>query len=142
MDRAEFEALLNRPGKRISEPIALAPDALQPRKLIARGVIRTSDGFEATLHVRFDSRTFSKTINVVVDGVGPICRLDVDGARHRTEGRNHKHDLRSERCPQRNLPEAVARPELSGRSVEDIFSIFCREAGIRNEGLVGLEGSS
>jgi hypothetical protein len=135
MTRAEFQALLRSPGKRISEPVELAPHASQPRKLVAQATIRDVYGREAVMHVTFDTRTLSKTINVVVNGVGPICRLDVDGARHRTEGRNHKHDLRTERCPERNLPEAVACPELSGQSIEDVFIAFCLEAGILNAGL-------
>lgn len=141
MTRAEFEALLKSPGKSIRRPIELAPDPSQPRKLVAQAIINNHDGDEAVIHVRFDTRTLSKTINVVVNGVGPICRLDVDGARHRTEGRHHKHDLRTERCPERNLPEAVAGPELSGRSIEDIFSAFCHDAGIRNAGLITRRGS-
>jgi hypothetical protein len=140
MMRAEFEALLKSAGKTISGPIELSPDPSQPRKLVAQGTISNDDGDEAVIHVRFDTRTLSKTINVVVSGVGPICRLDVDGARHRTEGRHHKHDLRTERCPERNLPEAVARPELSRRSIEDVFSVFCHEAGIRNAGLITRRG--
>lgn len=134
--------LLKSPGKRIIEPVALVPDASQPRKLVAQAMIRAGDGREAIIYIRFDTRTFSKTINVVVSGVGPICRLDVDGARHRTVGRNHKHDLRTVKCPERNLPEAVARPELSGQSIEDVFSAFCREFGIRNAGLLNTLGSS
>ena len=142
MTRTEFEALLRSPGKRISEPVSLVPDASQPRKLVAQAIVRNGDGREAVVHIRFDTRTLSKTINVVVSGVGPICRLDVDGARHRTEGRNHKHDLQTPRCPARNLPEAVARPELSGQSIADVFSAFCRESGIRNAGLINSLGSS
>jgi hypothetical protein len=139
--RAEFEALLKSPGKSISGPIELLPALSQPGKLVAQGTINNNDGDEAVIHVRFDTRTLSKTINVVVNGVGPICRLDVDGARHRTEGRHHKHDLRTERCPERNLPEAVARPELSGLSIEKVFDAFCRDAGIQNTGLITPLGS-
>lgn len=135
MTRDEFEALLSSPGKRIIEPIELVPDPSQPLKLVAQGRIRNDDGIEAVMYVSFDTRTFSKTINVVVNGVGPICRLDVDGARHRTEGRNHKHDLQTEQCPDRNLPKAVARPELSGHSIEEVFNAFCRDAGILNAGI-------
>jgi hypothetical protein len=141
MTRAEFEALLSSAGKTINGPLELLPDVSQPRKFVGQGAIRNVDGHEAIMHVRFDTRTLSKTINVVVNGVGPICRLDVDGVRHRTEGRNHKHDLRTERCPERNLPEAVARPELSGQSIDHVFRTFCREAGIRNSGLITRLGS-
>ena len=142
MTRAEFEVLLRSPGKRISESVSLRPDPSQPQKLVAQAIIRNGDGREAVIHIRFDTRTLSKTINVVVSGVGPICRLDVDGARHRTEGRNHKHDLRTPRCPERNLPEAVARPELSGQSIEDVFNAFCAESGIRNAGVTTRRGQS
>jgi hypothetical protein len=73
MTRDEFEALLSSPGKRIIEPIELVPDPSQPLKLVAQGRIRNDDGIEAVMYVRFDTRTFSKTINVVVNGVGQFA---------------------------------------------------------------------
>lgn len=141
MTRSEFEALRDAPGKRIGERVELVPDESQPHKFVGRATIRASAGQEAVMHLRFDTRTRAKTINVVLDGIGPICRLDVDGARHRDQGRNHKHDLRTPECPERNLPEAVARPELSGQSMEDIFDFFCAEAGIQNAGLITRQAS-
>lgn len=78
------------------------------------------------LNITYNPEVGSKTFNVHVPGVGPICRIDVDGPAHRPAGRSHKHALQSERCPDRNLPDAVTdRPELSGKSVRELFDVFC-----------------
>jgi hypothetical protein len=77
----------------------------------------------------------SKTFNVHVVGVGPICRVDVDGPAHRPAGRSHKRALRSERCPDRNLPDQVHdRPDLSGKNLVELFEIFCQMAHIEHVG--------
>jgi hypothetical protein len=72
---------------------------------------------------------------VHVPGVGPICRLDVDGVAHRPAGRSHKHSLRTERCPGENLPLAPKdRPDLSGLPLRELFVEFCRMARIEHRG--------
>jgi hypothetical protein len=77
----------------------------------------------------------SKTINVHVPGLGPICRLDVDGPAHRPAGRSHKHSLQNERCPDRNLPDGVIdRPDLAGSTLRQVFTEFCRIADIKHLG--------
>lgn len=47
----------------------------------------------------------------------------------------HKHALLTERCPDRNLPDGViARDELAGKTMQEVFAEFCRSASIRFEG--------
>ena len=76
-----------------------------------------------------------QTVNVYVPGIGPICRLDVDGTRHGGAGRSHKHALATERCPDRNLPgNVVSRVDLSGRSIREVFDELCRLGSIHFEG--------
>jgi hypothetical protein len=76
---------------------------------------------------------------VHVSGLGPICRLDVDGAAHRPAGRSHKHSLVTERCPDWNLRDGVEdRPDLAGRPLAEVFAIFCAMAGIVHEGVFDL----
>ncbi len=68
-------------------------------------------------------------------GVGRICRLDVDGTAHRPAGRSHKHSVQSERCSDRNLPDGVIdRADLSGRSLAELFAVFCEMAQITHLG--------
>lgn len=86
------------------------------------------------LSMRYNEIVGSKTINVYVPGIGPICRLDVDGNAHRPAGRSHKHSLQAERCPDRNLPDALDRSDLAGSSLREVFSEFCRMACISHHG--------
>ena len=60
---------------------------------------------------------------------------DLKGKVIRDDVRSHKHALRSERCAERNLPDAVIdRPDVSGRSVRELFDIFCTMGQITHEG--------
>lgn len=135
MDRAEFEHLRGIPGKIIHGDIRLARRA----NLIAR----VADGIQITnpiqvplrMNIAFNPESGAKTINVVVQGLGPICRLDVDGPAHRPAGRSHKHSLQTARCPGRNLPDNVVdRQDLSGKPIEELFLIFCEIAQISHAG--------
>ena len=76
----------------------------------------------------------SKTFNVVFIGLGPICRLDVDGTAHRPAGRSHKHALATPRCPDQNLRQVTDRPDLSGSSLRAVFEAFCAMAQIEHLG--------
>jgi hypothetical protein len=89
-------------------------------------IIENTAGVEARPTISYNPEVGSKTFNVHVPGMGPICRLDVDGPAHRPAGRCHKHSLQTERCPDRNLPDGVwDLPDLSGKSVRELFDIFC-----------------
>jgi hypothetical protein len=127
VERSEFEALRDLPGKRIDSAIRFkSPRNLSPL-LVAESVpILTSSGEQLLLNINYNPIVGSKTFNVVRPGVGPICRLDVDGPPHRPAGRCHKHSLQSPRCPDRNLPDGVVdRPDCSGKSIRDLFAVFC-----------------
>lgn len=87
------------------------------------------------LNIAFNPESGAKTINVSVQGIGAICRLDVDGPAHRPAGRSHKHSLQTPRCPARNLGQNVTdRPELSGKAISELFMIFCELAKIEHRG--------
>lgn len=136
MDRTTFEALRDLPGKVISGDIRFARRAVLAPLLVAEGIrIDNTDGVELVLTVSYNERVGSKTINVHVPGLGPICRLDVDGPAHRPAGRSHKHSLQKERCPDRNLPDGVIdRPDLAGSTLRQVFTEFCRIADIKHLG--------
>jgi len=131
MNRTEFEALRDLPGKRISQDVRFIRRAALRPACEAEVPIENDQGVDLRMSLHFNPETGSKTVNVFVPGTGPICRLDVDGTRHGDAGRSHKHALQTEQCPDRNLPDrVVARADLSGRSMQEVFDDFCRAARI------------
>jgi hypothetical protein len=136
VDRTQFEALRDLPNKRIQQDIRFSRRQATAPAITADGIpIENSDGIDARLNITYNPEVGSKTFNVHVVGVGPICRVDVDGPAHRPAGRSHKHALRNERCPDRNLPDHVHdRPDLSGKNLLELFEIFCQMAHIEHVG--------
>jgi hypothetical protein len=135
MNRTEFEALRDVAGKVVRGDINFKQrDQTRPH-FIADVDIENTAGYALRLMIRYNPEVGSKTFSVDARGVGPICRLDVDGSNHPGAGRQHKHALRTERCPDRNLPDGVEpRPELAGQSVRKCFEEFCRLGLIVHEG--------
>ncbi|MEI8254127.1 MAG: hypothetical protein WCJ30_00475 [Deltaproteobacteria bacterium] len=136
MNRNEFEALRNLPDKLIKGDIRFGKSKQTSPSVIAEMTIETSGGQDLKMQLRYNGDTASKTINVTAVGIGPICRLDVDGTEHPPAGRNHKHSVQTERCPDRNLPDNVTpRADLAGMSFRHVFGDFCLKAGITHEGI-------
>ena len=97
MDRTTFEALRDMPGKEIKADIRFARRAALTPVLVAEGVrIDNAGGVELFLTVTYNPIINSKTVNVHPPGIGPVCRLDVDGAAHRPAGRSHKHSVQTD----------------------------------------------
>ncbi len=137
MDRAQFEALRDIPDKVIRGDIRLAARKQTHPELTAEIIVENSSNTELRMQVKYNPETGCKGFNVVAVGVGPICRLDIDGPVHGDAGRCHKHSLQTERCPDQNLRKNVApRADLSGRSLADLFAIFCEMANIKHEGML------
>lgn len=136
MNRTEFEALRDIPGKRIRQDIRFGKrSALRPALEVDGIEIENESGVELLMNLSFNPETGSKTVNVYVRGKGPICRLDVDGVKHGPAGRSHKHALQTERCPDRNLPDgAISRSDLEGKTMKEVFEEFCRLASIQFQG--------
>lgn len=136
MDRTTFEALRDLSDKAIDADIKFSKRTSLAPLLVAEGIrIENAEGVDLVMSVYFNPEVGSKTINVHVPGVGPVCRLDVDGPAHRPAGRSHKHSLQGERCPDRNLPDGVIdRQDLAGNSVKEVFDEFCRMARIAHTG--------
>lgn len=135
MNRTEFEALRDLPGKRISQDVRLVRRAALRPAMEAEVRIENGQGVDLRMNIHMNPETGSKTVNVYVPGTGPICRADVDGTRHGDAGRSHKHAMATERCPDRNLPDDVAmRADLSGRSMQQVFDDFCARARIEFTG--------
>jgi hypothetical protein len=104
--------------------------------LVADGIrILNSANCELYLNINYNPESGSKTFNVALAGQGPICRLDVDGPPHAPAGRTHKHAVRDENSIRQKLRNGVRDlPELSGRSVRDLFRWFCDAANIEHVG--------
>ncbi|WAS93277.1 hypothetical protein [Nannocystis punicea] len=136
MNRDEFEAIRDIPDKVIETNIKLSQRANTAPARVADGiVIQNSSGVALRLNISFNPESGAKTLNVCAAGVGPICRLDVDGPAHRPAGRSHKHSLQTPRCPGKNLPTGVQdRPELSGQTISELFLLFCKLAKIEHRG--------
>ena len=135
MDRGEFEVLRDLPNKEIHGDIVLKrannSDYLEAEKVLIGNALKV----EALMTVRWNPETDAKTINVHVVGVGPICRLDVDGQVHPPAGRHHKHSLVLSSCPETNLKRGVHdRDDLAGKSIEEVFKEFCRISSIEHNG--------
>lgn len=134
MDRTEFERLRDLPGKYVDGDIILQKDGrvyLESEKLI----IVNSDDVDATVLLRWNPETDSKTVNVIVSGLGPVCRLDVDGTVHAPAGRHHKHSLVHPDCPVSNLGRGVVRrDDLAGQDIATVWTEFCRMANIEHRG--------
>jgi len=136
MDRVAFEAVRDVSGKVIRGDIRLVARRQTQPALVAENImIENSSGAVLRLNITYNPEVGSKTFNVTAAGVGPICRLDVDGPTHRPAGRSHKHSLQAERCPDRNLPDNVGdRADLAGKTMTELFEIFCQMADITHEG--------
>ena len=58
----------------------------------------------------------------------------VNGTIHPNAGRTHKHDLRKDSDPRNNLPTAIERPDLAGKSIKEVWDILLQQANITHTG--------
>jgi hypothetical protein len=137
MNRTEFERIRDNPDKEITHDIRFKP-VTGKQALEFEGIPVAISGepyVMAELHGAFTPRLNKVKYNVTVKGVGPICRVDVNGVNHGDAGRTHKHSLELETCPQSNLPlDVVARPDLAGLTARQVFEDFCKRAKIKHSG--------
>lgn len=135
MNKHEFESLRDLPGKVISQDIKFTlRSETSPNWVFDNIPLQNALGWEIVLNGTFKPHIPSVTFNFYQRGVGPICRLDVNGTCHKDVGRTHKHALRDEQDQKRNLPTAVARPELNDQSVRAVWETLCQDARIDHQG--------
>jgi hypothetical protein len=125
-----------RAGRHVAVSRAVVSTVERHPALVAENVvIENVSGVALRLNINYNPEVGSKTFNVTAAGVGPICRLDVDGPAHRPAGRSHKHSLQTDRCAERNLPDNVEdHADLAGKPVTELFAIFCQMADITHKG--------
>ena len=137
MTRTEYDVFHRSPRKRIVADIQFAPRPQHPSVLCAGPLaIENPLNLDAALEIHYNPDVGSKVFTIISRSAGgPICRLCVDGTAHHPHGRSHKHRLGSPECPRQNLRTYVEdRPDLSGKSIEELFGIFCQLASITHEG--------
>jgi hypothetical protein len=140
MERHDFERLRDLRGKRITADIVLRSKKDRQGVYISGPIpVELDQPVKADIYIEINTETEAKSINVRVEGVGPICRLEVDSRVHRPAGRSHKHSTKTRECPARNLPLDVQdKPDLAGKRIEDIFAEFCRMAHIDYRGSISM----
>jgi hypothetical protein len=139
MNRNQFLELRNLPGKTIASDIEFIPHKFSTSSLIFEQVeVSNSLGYELILNGSFVPAIPAIKFNFSIKSAGgSICRIEINGKLHREAGRTHKHDLRTENCPRKNLPFADARSDLdlSKQSASEIWAIICKEANIIHTGV-------
>jgi hypothetical protein len=135
MNRNEFEQLRNLPGKRITGDIVFtAPRDGKPNLVFDQVVVANDLQWDVLLNGTYKPGIPAVSFNFVIRGLGPVCRIEVNGPIHGDAGRTHKHDLRSADDPRLNLPNAVARTDLEGRSAREVWEMLYQQANIIHEG--------
>lgn len=90
--------------------------------------------YDIVLNGSFNKKTGALKFNFLMRGVGPICRVEVNGAIHGDAGRTHKHDIRKDSDPRMDLPHAEARPDLIGKTPKEVWEDLCKRAKIEHTG--------
>lgn len=135
MNRQEFEQLRDLPGKRITADIVFSSHSKAgPNRVFEQVQVENSLELDVVLNGTYKPDIPSITFNFVIRGVGPICRIDVNGTIHGAAGRTHKHDLQRDSDPRTNLPDVVPRPDLVGKSPREVWEILCKQAGMIHTG--------
>lgn len=134
MNRQEFEELRELPGKVIEDDIRFVAKRAASPILIAEANIKNDRNIDAKLTITFNPEIDAVSFNVSTSA-GPICRLDMRGHNHPPVGRNHKHALQNERCPDRNLPDQVGDfSKVSHLDLRGLFDYFLSMAKIEHVG--------
>lgn len=139
MNRVEFEQLRDLADKKIEGNVVFTnPKGAKPVRVITPIAVSNSLGIDLLLQGSYNPEINKLTIQFFVRGVGAICRFCINGRAHRDLGRTHKHDLRTEDDPVKNIPNAVARPDLADLRASQLWKTICEQARITHEGTFEL----
>jgi len=136
VDRREFQQLRNALDKEIDVDIEFVKDKnLDQNVVVFEGAsLRNSFGFEIVVNGWYNHKTRHTKYNFVLQGVGPICRVEVNGPVHGDAGRTHKHELQTESDPRRDLPNAIPRLDLVDCGPRELWEDLCKRAHIDHTG--------
>ena len=135
MNRQEFELLRDLPDKRITADIRfVATRATDPSLTFSGVTLENTAGWIVRVNGTYKPDIPALTINFLIPDVGPICRVDINGPVHKPVGRTHKHSLRRDEDPRKNLPSADAVPEFEKLSPREAWEKLCGLAHIVHEG--------
>lgn len=133
MNRTQFEQLRDLPEKVIEGDIVFLPSKNISTIFESERIeVENALGIALVLNCTYIPDISRLKFNFHVQGVGAICRIEVNGVVHGDAGRTHKHHLVKETCPRKNLPEADARPDLDAlaHSPKAIWDKVCEQANI------------
>lgn len=138
MNKNEFDQLRSLQDKSIIADITFSAkrDSGSDNLVFDQIQVQNKLGYDVFLNGTFKPSIPSLVFNFVVRGVGPICRVCVNGMDHKDVGRTHKHELIADNDPNSNLPTAIRRPDLDlqKQSVTEIWQTLCKEANIVHTG--------
>jgi hypothetical protein len=136
LNRQEFEQVRDLAGKQITADIVWAsPRDAKPNLTFDSVPLENALEWDIVVNGTYKPDIPAVTFNFVLRGAGPICRVDVNGAIHGDAGRTHKHDLQKETDPRNNLPIAIARNDLAGKTAAEVWKDICQRANILHTGI-------
>jgi hypothetical protein len=136
VDPDEFRALRGLPGKKIEVDI----EFVNIRKLAEHVLVFddapvvNSMNLPVVVGGQYNRKTGRLTFHFTLEGCGLICRLCVNGADHKEDGRTHKHELEAAGDVRKHLPSAKRREDLLGKRPREVWEILCRNAHIEHNG--------
>jgi hypothetical protein len=138
VNRDDFQALLALPGKRVVGDLEFVhdPDKAPLRPLRSLAVQNTGEWtvkLDGWYHP--DHNSLSLTFSCAQADGKPICRVDVRGIEHDDGGRTHKHELRRETCPRKNLPTRIERQDFETMAFPEIWRNLCQMANVDHQGV-------
>jgi hypothetical protein len=135
VNRREFEAIRDLPGKEVNVDIQFQTNRSTDPNLTFKDVpVENNLGYAIRLNGTYKPDVPSVTYNFFIPDVGPICRIDVNGPIHKPVGRTHKHSLKADDDPRRNLPSPDAAPDFEGKSPREVWELLCQRANIVHTG--------
>lgn len=136
MTRSEFETLRALPNKRIVADIIFTSSSNSKPNLTFENVaVENEMGYDVRINGTYQPEIPTLTLNFVVrEAGGPVCRFCVNSNPHKDAGRHHKHEMRNERDPARNLPSAHDRADLKEKTPSEIWAMVLRQSNIEHTG--------
>jgi hypothetical protein len=135
VNRREFELLRDLPDKRITEDIRfVASRATEPNLTFSGIILENSARWTVRVNGTYKPEIPALTFNFSIPDVGPICRIDMNGPIHKPVGRTHKHSLKQDDDPGKNLPNPDAAPDFENLSPSEAWALLCDRAKIIHVG--------